>query len=195
MGVRVQEKMGLHIKARLRNYLEGQLNRQYRSRLSEAKRHISYEEWLRLQNNWGDAGYRAGLAADGTASAGESVAVRCAAAWEQGYTMLREQGIRLIIQRGGYMDPEAFGWIAEYFREHPKTQLLYGDEDALDAVGGGVAALILSRTGRRIPGCPAFLPAVCLPCGGSWCSSWRKEYGPGDARERCILTGLCRFAD
>ena len=128
--------MGLHIKAKLKSYLEKQLNRQYQNRLAGAKRRISYEEWLQLQKAPGDAGYRAGLAAaDKTPAAGRSIADQCAAAWEQGCAMLREQGIWLIVQKGGYMDPEAFGWIADYFREHPDTQLLYGDEDTLSATG------------------------------------------------------------
>ncbi|MDE5891956.1 MAG: hypothetical protein K2H45_03415 [Acetatifactor sp.] len=94
--------MGLHIKAKLKSYLEKQLNRQYQSRLARAKCRISYDEWLQLQKASGDAGYRAGLvAADKTPAAGRSIAEQCAAAWEQGCALLREQGIWLIVQDGG----------------------------------------------------------------------------------------------
>lgn len=103
--------MGLGIKTKLRSFLEGQLNRQYADRLAGAKRRISYEEWLRIQESQEE-------------TAGENGV---------GELQLGEQGIWLIRQKDGYVDPRAFSWIGDYFREHPETQLLYGDEDALDA--------------------------------------------------------------
>lgn len=128
--------MGLHIKAKLRNYLEGQLNKQYQYRLTRAKRRISYEEWLKLQKASEGEGYLVGIVSTETESASKrSIDDQCSAAWEQGCSFLQEQGIWLIIQNDGYMDPEAFGWIADYFREHPQAQLLYGDEDSLDVTG------------------------------------------------------------
>ncbi|MDE5748070.1 MAG: glycosyltransferase [Acetatifactor sp.] len=104
--------MGLGIKTKLRSFLEGQLNRQYADRLAKAKRRITYEEWLQQR--------------EGRDSAARQ---------EQGNRLLRERGIWLIRQRDGYVDPRAFSWIADYFREHPEVQLLYGDEDALDVTG------------------------------------------------------------
>lgn len=104
--------MGLGIKTKLRSFLEGQLNRQYADRLAGAKRRITYEEWLQRR--------------EGRDSAARQ---------EQGNRLLRERGIWLIRQRDGYVDPRAFSWIADYFREHPEVQLLYGDEDALDVTG------------------------------------------------------------
>lgn len=116
--------MGLHIRARLRSLLEGQLNKQYTHRLARAKRRITYEEWLRLQEKREDSPYRPG-----------ALAGWCAASQQQGFALLKEQGIWLILQEDGYVDPMAFSWIAGYFREHPETQLLYGDEDTLDVTG------------------------------------------------------------
>lgn len=117
--------MELHPKAKLRSFLEGQLNREYAARLARAKRRISYEEWLQLAERQGrDSAYRPGVLAD-----------RCAASQQLGLDLLKEQGIWLILQRDGYMDPMAFSWIADYFREHPETLLLYGDEDSLDETG------------------------------------------------------------
>lgn len=117
--------MELHPKAKLRSFLEGQLNREYTARLARAKRRISYEEWLQLAERQGrDSAYRPGVLAD-----------RCAASQQLGFDLLKEQGIWLILQRDGYMDPMAFSWIADYFREHPETLLLYGDEDSLDETG------------------------------------------------------------
>ena len=46
--------MGLQMKAKLRGVLEEQMNKQYADRLDRAKRHISYEEWLRLVKENGD---------------------------------------------------------------------------------------------------------------------------------------------
>lgn len=117
--------MELHPKAKLRSFLEGQMNREYAARLARAKRRISYEEWLQLAERQGrDSAYRSGVLAD-----------RCAASQQPGFDLLKEQGIWLILQRDGYMDPMAFSWIADYFREHPETLLLYGDEDSLDETG------------------------------------------------------------
>lgn len=121
--------MGLHIKAGLRSFLEGQLNRQYRRRLAGAKRRISYEEWLRLQEKRGDGKAKASRYWSGTPAG------QCAASQQQGFALLKEQGIWLILQEDGYVDPKAFSWIAGHFREHPETQLLYGDEDILDVTG------------------------------------------------------------
>lgn len=104
--------MGLGIKTKLRSFLERQLNRQYADRLAGAKRRITYEEWLQLR--------------EGRDSAARQ---------EQGNRLLRERGIWLVRQRDGYVDPRAFSWIADYFREHPEVQLLYGDEDTLDVTG------------------------------------------------------------
>lgn len=116
--------MGLHIRAKLRSLLEGQLNRQYGRSLSGAKRRISYREWLQLQEKQEASSYRPG-----------AMSGWCAESQQQGFAMLKEQGIWLIAQEDGYVDPMAFSWIAGYFREHPETQLLYGDEDVLDAAG------------------------------------------------------------
>ena len=41
--------MGLGIKTKLRSLLERKLNRQYADRLAGAKRRVTYEEWLRIQ--------------------------------------------------------------------------------------------------------------------------------------------------
>jgi len=138
--------MGLHIKEKLRSVLEEQMNKRYRDRLSRAKRRISYEEWLRLTRETEDGGkypYRPGLLGEGPGAlppaAGEGshgfLAERCDAAMPQGLELLREQGIWLVLQRDGYLDPGAYRWIADYFREHPQTRMLYGDEDALDVTG------------------------------------------------------------
>lgn len=137
--------MELHPKAKLRSFLEGQMNREYAARLARAKRRISYEEWLQLAKRQGtDLAYCPGILADRTGDSSENpdasldngtLADRCAASQQPGYDLLKEQGIWLILQRDGYMDPMAFSWIADYFREHPETLLLYGDEDTLDETG------------------------------------------------------------
>ncbi len=136
--------MGLHMKEKLRSVLEEQMNKRYRDRLGRAKRRISYEEWLRLMKENGDGReypYRLGLlghergASEPGAGTVMSLAERCDAAMRQGLDLLREQGIWLILQKDGYMDPEAFFWIADHFRDHPETRILYGDEDALDVTG------------------------------------------------------------
>lgn len=137
--------MELHPKAKLRSFLEGQMNREYAVRLAREKRRISYEEWLQLAERQGrDSAYRPGILADRTGdSSGNSdasldngtLADQCAASQQPGFDLLKEQGIWLILQRDGYMDPMAFSWIADYFREHPGTLLLYGDEDTLDVTG------------------------------------------------------------
>lgn len=116
--------MGLHIRAKLRSFLEGQLNRQYSRSLAGAKRRISYREWLQLQEKQEDSSYCPG-----------ALSGWCAESQQQGFALLKEQGIWVIVQEDGYVDPMAFSWIAGYFREHPETQLLYGDEDVLDAAG------------------------------------------------------------
>ncbi|MCM1118738.1 MAG: glycosyltransferase [bacterium] len=123
--------MQLGIKAKLRNLREKQLNRQYVGRLARAKRQISYEDWLRLvacQQPQIGLSYRTGIITDvlNVANRNET---------QQGFAMLKEQGISLILQSGGYVDPMAFAWIADYFREHPQAQLLYGDEDVLSLTG------------------------------------------------------------
>lgn len=137
--------MKLHPKAKLRSFLERQWNREYAARLARAKRWISYEEWLQLAERQGeDSGYRTGiLANEPDGSFGNLVdtpdkgtlAERCAAAQKPGFALLKEQGIWLILQQDGYVDPMAFSWIVDYFREHPETLLLYGDEDTLDVTG------------------------------------------------------------
>lgn len=119
--------MGLGIKTKLRSLLERKLNRQYTDRLAGAKRRISYEEWLRIQEGQDENG--------GQDRERLSLAKRCAAAQQQGIRLLREQGILLILQRNGYMEPRAFSWILDCFRENQGLQLLYGDEDVLDAGG------------------------------------------------------------
>lgn len=153
--------------------LEGQMNRQYADRLARAKRHISYEEWLRLVEETGeereypyypgilsrDRG-RAKLQSGTEEEEPRSLAERCDSRQQQGFTLLREQGIWLVLQKDGHMDPDAFSWIADHFKEYSETQLLYGDEDALDVTGSIGAALISSRSGPRIPGCPASIRAV-----------------------------------
>lgn len=113
--------MGLGIKTKLRGFLERQLNRQYADRLAGAKRRITYEEWLRIQENQNPEG--------------SSLTEWYAARQQEGNQQLRRQGILLIRRRNGYVDPRAFAWISDFFREHPGTQLLYGDEDTLDAAG------------------------------------------------------------
>lgn len=119
--------MGLGIKTKLRGFLEGQLNRQYAEDLAGAKRRIGYEEWLRIRESREENAGESGI--------GKSLAEWYGARQCQGNQLLWEQGIRLIRQRDGYVDPRAFSWIIGYFREHPEAQLLYGDEDALDAAG------------------------------------------------------------
>lgn len=120
--------MGLGIKTKLRGFLERQLNRQYADRLAGAKRRITYEEWLRIQENQeGDVAMEN--------PEGVSLTKWYASRQQEGNQQLRGQGILLIRQRDGYVDPRAFAWIADFFREHPGTQLLYGDEDTLDAAG------------------------------------------------------------
>ncbi len=118
--------MGLGVKTKLRSFLERQLNRQYADRLKEVKRRISYEDWLGIQE---------GRAGDTAGGDGRSLAEQYAAAGQQGLWKLREQGICLILYRDGYMEPQAFSWTGDCFREHPDLQLLYGDEDMLDAGG------------------------------------------------------------
>ena len=138
--------MGLQMKAKLRGVLEEQMNKQYADRLDRAKRHISYEEWLRLVKENGDEReypYEPGILGHGQgaseAAAGEEIsqwlAEHCDDALTQGLAMLREQGIWLILQKNGYMDPAAYSLIADHFKEHPETLMLYGDEDALDVTG------------------------------------------------------------
>ncbi|MBO5283713.1 MAG: glycosyltransferase [Lachnospiraceae bacterium] len=105
----------MHIKTRIRRLLEGQLNQQYAARLARAKRRISYEEWLRLQED------RRAASSD----RGE----------QNGTEGLAEQGICLILQRRGQLDPDAPRWIADYFAAHPEIQVLYGDEDVSEACG------------------------------------------------------------
>lgn len=138
--------MGLQMKAKLRGVLEEQMNKQYADRLDRAKRHISYEEWLRLvkeNGNEREYPYEPGILGHGQgaseAAAGEEIsqwlAEHCDDALTQGLAMLREQGIWLILQKNGYMDPAAYSLIADHFKEHPETLMLYGDEDALDVTG------------------------------------------------------------
>ena len=140
--------MGLQMKAKLRGVLEGQMNKQYAERLARAKRHISYEEWLRLVEETGEEReypYYPGILSHDQKSGGsqpmpeegtaQSLAQRCDSGQGQGLALLKEQGIWLILQKDGYMDPNAFSWIADHFREYPETLLLYGDEDALDVTG------------------------------------------------------------
>lgn len=133
--------MGLGVKAKLKSFWEKQLNRQYADRLARAKRQISYEEWLRLAERQGrESGlsYHEGVLTDGQTASQENpdgVLEWFAAAQQQGVDLLREQGIWLVVQSAGYIDPMAYAWIANYFREHPQTLLLYGDEDVLSATG------------------------------------------------------------
>ncbi len=138
----------MQMKAKLRGVLEGQMNKQYGERLSRAKRRISYEEWLRLVEETRDEReypYYPGILSYDQKSGGSqpapeegtarSLAERCDSVQQQGLALLQEQGIWLILQKDGYVDPDAFSWIADHFKECPKTQLLYGDEDALDVTG------------------------------------------------------------
>lgn len=133
--------MGLGVKAKLKSLWEKQLNRQYADRLARAKRQISYEEWLRLAERQGrerGLSYQAGVLTDGQTASQENpdgVLEWFAAAQQQGVDLLWGQGIWLVVQSAGYMDPMAYAWIADYFREHPQTLLLYGDEDVLSATG------------------------------------------------------------
>ena len=118
----------MNIKARVRRILEGQLNKQYAARLKRAKHRISYEEWLKLQEE---------IATDTKAPAemkasGEG-AVTADRREQTGTDRLAEMGICLILQRRGRLDLQAVSQIAGYFAAHPETQLLYGDEDVLDA--------------------------------------------------------------
>lgn len=133
--------MGLGVKEKLKSLWEKQLNRQYADRLARAKRQISYEEWLRLAERQGrerGLSYHAGVLTDGLSCSQEhpdGVLGWFAAAQQPGVILLREQGICLVVQSAGYMDPMAYAWIADYFREHPQTLLLYGDEDVLSVTG------------------------------------------------------------
>lgn len=105
----------MNIKTRVRGILEGQLNKQYTARLARAKRRISYEEWLKLRE-------------DGTTASADRRE-------QNGAEWLADQGICLILQHRGKLDPEAPRWIAEYFAAHPEIQVLYGDEDVSDTDG------------------------------------------------------------
>lgn len=128
--------MGLQMKAKLRGILEEQMNKQYADRLARARRHISYEEWLRLcRENGGErtCPYQPGIL--GGKQGALTLAEHCDAAGARGLAMLREQGIWLILQKDGYLDPEAYSLIADHFKEHPETLMVYGDEDALDVTG------------------------------------------------------------
>lgn len=128
--------MGLQMKAKLRGILEEQMNKQYADRLAGAKRHISYEEWLRLcGENGGErtCPYQPGIL--GGKQGALTLAEHCDAVGARGLAMLREQGIWLILQKDGYLDLEAYSLIADHFKEHPETLMVYGDEDALDATG------------------------------------------------------------
>ena len=130
--------LGLRMKQKLRGVLREQMNKQYGARLARAKRQIAYEEWLRLVKETGDERkhpYYPGIQKEKGDKVSLPLGARSAAAMEQGQAMLRKQGIWLVLQKGGYMDPEAYTLIGDYFREHPKTLMLYGDEDALDATG------------------------------------------------------------
>lgn len=140
--------MGLQIKEKVRNVLEEQMNKQYADRLAKAKLRISYEEWLQLVKETRDEReypYQPGLLRqeqceeESGVSMGEgstgTLAEQCDAAMQRGLALLREQGIWLVLQKDGYLDPEAYSWIVDHFREHPETQILYGDEDTLDATG------------------------------------------------------------
>lgn len=125
------------IKAKLLAFLVKGFHRGYAAELARAKRPISYEEWLQLAGERGDdadSRYYPGILEDGY-QGGASLADRCAIAQQQGFALLKEQGILLIVQRDGYIDPLAFSWIADCFREHPQVQLLYGDEDVFNAAG------------------------------------------------------------
>ncbi len=126
----------MDIKARVRGILEGQLNKQYAARLARAKRRISYEEWLKLQE---DRAAAAELQADGTVPADLAASADAAASADRtertGEEWLAGQGICLILQRRGKLDSDAPRWIAGYFAAHPETQVLYGDEDVSDAYG------------------------------------------------------------
>lgn len=130
--------MGLQMKEKLHGVLEEQMNKQYAGRLAGAKRRISYEEWLRLVRETADGRaypYEPGIQGEEGDGALPPLGVRCAAAAEQGLALLREQGIWLLLRKGGYVDPEAYALIGNYFREHPQARMLYGDEDALDVTG------------------------------------------------------------
>ncbi len=130
--------MRLRMKQKLRSVLEEQMNKRYALRLARARRRISYEEWLRLVEENGDERahpYYPGIQGEEGDEDSPSLRARCAAAAEQGLALLREQGIWLILRKNGYMDPEAYTLIGDYFRKHPETLILYGDEDALDATG------------------------------------------------------------
>lgn len=125
--------MGLQMKAKLRGILEEQMNKQYADRLARARRHISYEEWLRLcGENGGErtCPYQPGIL--GGKQGALTLAEHCDAVSARGLAMLREQGIWLILQKDGYLDPEAYSLIADHFKEHPETLMVYGDEDTLD---------------------------------------------------------------
>lgn len=122
----------MNIKARVRGILEGQLNNQYAVKLAREKRRISYERWLELQEDAETAAADVRTSADAIATAD---AAASADGKRLGTDQLAEQGICLILQRRGKLDLRAVSWIAGYFAAHPETQVLYGDEDVLDADG------------------------------------------------------------
>lgn len=128
--------MILRVKSKVRSFLERQMNKQYARRLSCAKRRISYEDWLQQKNIIENA--EEGLTA-AKISAEEKASKKGNGSAEEeirtGIDQLAKQGICLILQSRGRLDPNAPRLIADFFTAYPVTQVLYGDEDVLDETG------------------------------------------------------------